>query len=291
MPSGQPFTRLCQSLKARQEMMRADLHVHTTYSDGEYSPSQVIDVARRVGLAAIGVTDHDSLAGIDEARGAARHASIELVAGVEITCQHHEHELHLLGYFIDTQHRPLLAALEALREFRRQRFQEMVSRLNTHGVCIPDELLPKGLPKGTLGRRHLAVLLVQTGRVGSVREAFARYLHDRHSVVVPKLRLPIAKAMALVRESGGVASWAHPPYDGLKTALVELRDMGLGAVEVENPARRRSHCKAMREIARQLDLAVTGGSDCHGPDHRQRSIGAAGVVMADLEKLRQRALG
>ena len=129
MPARQPFTALCQRAARARLAGRADLHVHTTHSDGTYTPAQVVDLARRAGLAAVAVTDHDTVGGVAVARRAAAGFGVEVVAGVEITAEHRGRELHLLGYFFCTDDGPLTAALEKVRRGRVERFQEMVERL------------------------------------------------------------------------------------------------------------------------------------------------------------------
>jgi predicted metal-dependent phosphoesterase TrpH len=141
----------------------------------------------------------------------------------------------------------------------------------------------------SLGRRHLAALLVKTRRVDTVREAFARYLGDRGRVAVPKLRLPVADAVALVRAAGGIAAWAHPAHECTRERLHALRALGLQAVEAEYPSHRPSLTRTLRQRAAELGLAVTGGSDCHGPGPPRRSIGASGVSVTELATLRELA--
>jgi predicted metal-dependent phosphoesterase TrpH len=288
MPAGQPFTALCQLAARGPRAGRVDLHVHTTHSDGTYTPAQVIDLARRAGLAAVAVTDHDTLGGVTAAREAADGLSLEVVSGVEITSEHRRRELHLLGYFVALDHAGLTAALADIRRHRVERFREMIERLRGCGVSLAEgEQCVQGSPEA-LGRRHLAEMLVRARRVATVREAFQRYLGDRGGVAVPKKRLPIAEALALVRDAGGVAAWAHPPYDCTLESLIELRDLGLGAVEVEYPDVRRSRVLELRGWAERLGLAATGGSDCHGPG--RRTVGSCTISTREFERLRQRVL-
>lgn len=282
MPARQPFTRLCQTL-ARTG--RADLHLHTTCSDGLYTPAQVVDLGRRCGLAALAITDHDTLAAFPAARAAAAGSGLEIIPGVEITSAYAGHELHLLAYFIDPDDGPLGQALAHIRRHRAARFQEMVERLRRQGVSVEDGAAPAKAPEA-LGRRHLAEMLIRAGRVATVREAFQRYLGDGGTVAVPKCRLPVAEALALVRDAGGVAAWAHPRYDCTQDSLAELRGLGLGAVEAEYPGTRRSRVRELRGWADALGLAVTGGSDCHGPG--ARAVGSCTVTAPELDRLRQR---
>jgi predicted metal-dependent phosphoesterase TrpH len=288
MPARQPFTALCRTLSRGPAAGRADLHLHTTHSDGLYTPTQVVELARRSGLSAVALTDHDTLGGLAEAQAAARGTSVEVIAGAEITCEHRGRELHLLAYFV----RPdaaLVGALDRLCRHRADRFRHMVERLRACGVSLDEGEVCADAAPGSLGRRHLAELLVKARRVGSVREAFARYLKDNGRASVPKLQLPVAEAIALVRGAGGVAGWAHPSYDCTREALAELRRLGLGAVEAEYPATRPARTRELRGWARELGLAVTGGSDCHGPDQPRRAVGACGVSAAEVDALRTMA--
>jgi predicted metal-dependent phosphoesterase TrpH len=285
MPAGQPFTALCQLAARGQYASRVDLHIHTTHSDGTYTPAQVVDLARRAGLAAMAVTDHDTLGGVPAAQSAAAGSSVEIVPGVEITSEYRQRELHLLGYFVVLDHAGLTSALAEIRRHRLERFREMIERLRGRGVSLEEaEQRVQGSPDA-LGRRHLAELLVRARRVATVREAFLRYLGDRGGVAVPKKRLPVAEALALVRAAGGVAAWAHPSYDCTKEQLIELRALGLDAIEVEYPDVRRSRTLELRGWAGQLGLAVTGGSDCHGPG--RRCVGSCTISAAEFGQLRQ----
>jgi predicted metal-dependent phosphoesterase TrpH len=290
MTARQPFTTLCQTLARSRQAARADLHIHTTQSDGTYTAAQVMDVARRSGLAAVSITDHDSLAALPAARRAAS-AEVELVPGVELTSWYRGCTLHLLGYFFRPEDRALQAALEQLRRLRTGRFFEMVARLRSAGVCLGEEELPEPSCGDTLGRRHLAELLVKTRRVPTIRDAFQRYLSDGGPAAVPPVGLPVAEAIGLVRAAGGVAAWAHPSYDCSRATMSELRDLGLDAVEAEYPGFRRSRVGELRALAASLGLAISGGSDCHGPDNYHRAIGACGISTRELDLLRDMAGG
>ncbi len=288
MPTRQPFTALCQALRRGRPVDRFDLHVHTTQSDGVYTAAEVVDLARRSGLAGVAVTDHDTLGGIGEARAAAG-PNLEVIAGVEITSEFAGRELHLLGYMFRPDDAALAAGLERLRVHRAGRFQEMVERLRACGVSISEDELRAVRGSASLGRRHLAELLVRTRRAGSIREVFVRYLHDGGRAAVPKYRLPVREAVALVRGAGGVTSWAHPGADCTRESLTRLCGEGLQAVEAAFPSCRTSRHRQLRAWAAALGLAVTGGSDCHGPGPYRQAVGACGVSDAELATLRQLA--
>lgn len=287
MPSRQPFTALCQRLSQPAKAGRADLHVHTTASDGEYRPEQIVELARRAGLAAVAITDHDTLAGLPAARAAAAGSSLEVIAGVEITCGFRDRELHLLAYFVDPADRAMNEALAVIRRDREGRFAAMIERLRECGVSVDVGRLTDR-PE-SLGRRHLAQLLVEQGHVRTIREAFGKWLADGGRACVAKKRLPVGEVIALVRAAGGVAAWAHPAYDGSGDALAELARLGLDAVECDFPEVKASRREMLRQQARALGLEVTAGSDCHGPG--KRPVGHCTISDDELGRLRRRSKG
>jgi 3',5'-nucleoside bisphosphate phosphatase len=287
MPVGQPFTQICEALSRPRYFGRVDLHLHTTFSDGTYKPAEVVDLARRSGLSAIAITDHDTLDGIAPTLEAAGQ-SLEVVPGVEITTEFRGKELHLLAYFFDPDNTALRLALDHLRAERIGRFHAMIERLTELGVHFEDADIARLGATTTLGRRHLAEMLVKAKKVATVREAFQRYLHDNGRAAVPKTRLPVGEAIALVRSATGVAAWAHPTYDCNEESLLELTAMGLGAIEVEYPAFRASRTKELRRLAEELGLAVTGGSDCHGPGEPHRAVGASSITHQELLCLKEK---
>jgi predicted metal-dependent phosphoesterase TrpH len=286
MPNGQPFTRLCQQLARPAATGRADLHLHTTHSDGDYSPAEVVDLARRSGLSAIAITDHDTTCGVAAARTAAGNR-VEVIAGVEVTAEHEGREVHLLGYFIRCDDPALCAALAGLRIHRRERFFGMVERLRGQGVSVDESAAVAAAAVPAPGRRTLATLLHTSGRVGSVREAFARWLADGRPADVPKARLPLGQAIALVRAAGGVGSLAHPSAALTLPRLTALKELGLQGIEADYPSHKSARAKELRQWALALGLAVTGGSDCHGPDGT--AVGACGVTADELAAVRQLA--
>ena len=289
----QPFTALCQQLSRLREPRRADLHAHTTASDGAFAPGQVVALARQANLAAVAVTDHDTLAGLPDATAAARgftHPAVEVVPGVEITGEFDGREVHLLGYFVRPDHPELSAALGRLCARRRERFRDYLAKLAAAGAAIPDDRA--GLVEAvspSLGRRHVAGLLVACGLARSHNEAFGRFLGPLTGKVIPKERLGIADAVGLVRAAGGATSLAHPPADFGDDEFRRLREAGLDAIEVEYPWGRSSPAARLREVAGRFGLLVSGGSDCHGPEPAHRRIGSHGVTAEQLARLRDRA--
>ncbi|QDU21633.1 PHP domain-containing protein [Urbifossiella limnaea] len=286
-----PFTALCSQLHRLASPPRADLHVHTIASDGEYTPSQVAALAREAGLSAVAVTDHDTLAGVAEACDAAssvRGKPLEVVPGVEISTDLDGRELHLLGYFVRPDHAELADALRRVCERRRERFFDFVARLAANGTVIPpDRAELIAARAASLGRRHVAALLVACGFSGNVNGAFYRYVHPLRAAVVPKITLPIEDAIRLIRAAGGASSLAHPP-DLSDEQFARLRAAGLDGIESEYPFGRSSPGGRLRSVAAKLGFVRTGGSDCHGPNPAHRRVGSTAVPLDHLDELRRR---
>jgi 3',5'-nucleoside bisphosphate phosphatase len=288
MPRTSPYTTAASRLALLAAPARVDLHVHTTASDGEYTPSQVVAQARIAGLRAVAITDHDTLAGVAEAQVAAGDA-IELVPGVEISTAFAGGELHLLGYFVRPNHDELNAVLAVVCAARRARFRDFVTLLGSRGTQLPEDRVRLAEEAtASLGRRHVAGLLVACGYAKTRTEAFHRFVNPLVGQVGPKNLVPIEEAIQLVHAVGGVASLAHPPADFADEQFVTLRDVGLDALEAVYPWGRNSPAVRLREVAARLGLAVSGGSDCHGPDPAHRRVGSHAITFDEFAALRER---
>ncbi|MFO0805410.1 MAG: PHP domain-containing protein [Gemmataceae bacterium] len=283
MPRRQPFTALCQQVAALGKPRRADLHVHTVASDGEYTPSQVVHLAREAKLAAVAITDHDTFAGLPEATAAA-DGRIDVIPGVEITAEFDGREVHLLGYFARTYHSELNAALARICLSRRQRFEEYAAQLALPADRV--KLVADSTP--SLGRRHVARLLIACNLAKTTDDAFRRRLNPLRGTVPPKVRLPLEEAIALVYAAGGRTSLAHPPEAFDEAAFLRMKQMGLDALEAEYAWRRSAPAIRLRGIAAKLGLLVTGGSDCHGPKPEHRRIGSVSVKLDAVQALREK---
>src|SRR5262245_55153541 len=281
---GSPFTHLCRQLTVLRPG-RADLHTHTTFSDGTHSPESPVERAIRAGLKAVAVADHDSVAGFGPARAAAGSA-IEVIAGVEVTAEFRGAEIHLLGYFVRLDDGPLGTALQELRASRRERLREMARRLKPLGADVEGDVAALA-EAVSAGRRHLARFLIDHGHARSMHDAFTRWLAAPEIAGVGKRRLPADEALARIRGAGGVASWAHPPADLDLRALEELRELGLRAVECVYPWPSRAQETRLRQLATAAGLAVTGGSDSHDPAPATRAVGARTVTLDEVARIRQ----
>jgi predicted metal-dependent phosphoesterase TrpH len=274
------------SLREERARSGADLHVHTTHSDGVCSPCEVVVAAARVGLTALAITDHDTVSALAVARPEAARVGVELIGGVELTCVFEGREFHLLGYFIRDDDHALLEAMAALRASRGQRAEMMAARLRTMGLSIDLHTLHRAFPRANLGRRHLADYLARTHQVASPREAFARYLADGGPANVEKPRLDTGRAIALIRGAGGSAALAHPPLDLGERTLRALIDQGLQAIEVDGPGFSKSKCRRLRAWADRHSLVGVAGSDFHAADRPGHWVGAVVTPSTDVERLR-----
>lgn len=246
-----------------------DLHIHTRCSDGALSPSAVVAEAVARGLRAVAITDHDTVDGNDEALDAGRARGLPVVAGVEISTQWEGLTFHLLGYGLCHSSPRVRAAFDFLVESRRQRNPRMIRRLQEHGVAITLEEVLAEAGGALLGRPHFARVLVRKGVVGSVQEAFDRYLGRGAAAYVDKERLSPTEACALIREAGGVAVLAHPGIvekdrpGSLPSLLESLTAAGLEGLEAYYSRHTPEQTARYLRLARERALLVTGGSDFH----------------------------
>jgi len=289
-----------------------DLHTHTTASDGTCCPRELVERARRRGLAAVAITDHDTVAAVPEAEEAGRALGVEAVAGLEVSAHYRPATpvvggvLHILGYLIDPGDEALQRALAWVQERRRERNPEMIRRLRDLGIDLSlDEVVAQvggptghaGPPTGMLiGRPHIARALVERGVVSSVNEAFQRYLRQGGPAYVEKEKLAPRAAIGVIRGAGGIAVLAHPAQlgldaDSLEQEVLALVADGIEGIECYYPSHTPQQAAHYVELARRFGLAVTGGSDYHGDAKPGglAEIGPTTVPYRLLEALRVRA--
>lgn len=276
---------------------KADLHVHSTASDGSVAPEELPGMAAGVGLAAIALTDHDSVEGVEAAREAGQGAGILVVPGVELTAYiastgaDAEMEMHVAGLFVDPFCPSLLERLEELRRVRVERVHRMVSRLRELGLAVSDERVLERAKGGSVGRAHLAQELVEEGHCATIGGAFERYLCEGGPVYVPKEEMTPRQAIDLIHAAAGCAVLCHPGLFGdLEKHLPALVGHGLDAIEVHYPTHSAQQEKELLELAREHDLLVTGGSDFHGSAKPDIRMGQETVTFVELQQLHQRAM-
>lgn len=261
-----------------------DLHMHSTASDGSAAPAAVVEAARAAGLAVIALTDHDTLAGIPEARAAGERLGVRVIAGVELSAVDAAGaETHVLGLHI-SRPEPLQRALDVFRTARRERALEIVERLNELGLPITKEAVLAEAGDAAIGRPHVARVLVAGGMAKDFREAFDRWLGAGRPAFVEKRRLSMPEAFALIHEAGGLAVYAHPGSDGTRERVAALAAQGLDGIEVRHPGHGVSDTARLAALAAQMDLVPSGGSDWHGAADGSRTIGCMNVPAEWLDR-------
>jgi len=260
-----------------------DLHAHSTASDGSKSPTAVVAAAKSAGLVAIALTDHDTMGGVAEAVGAGDSFGIRVVPGVELSATDDQREVHLLGLHIQ---RPT-AMEESLREFRDRRqgrAMQIVAKLNALGVPITFEDVLAHAGDAAIGRPHLARVLIEGGWARDSRDAFDRYLGAGKPAYVPKHRLSVADAIALVHAGGGLAVLAHPGPEGRRETIERFVAHGLDGLEVRHPGHTSEDVNRLATLTEFFGLVPSGGSDWHGAVEGQRVLGVMRVPAAWLER-------
>jgi 3',5'-nucleoside bisphosphate phosphatase len=240
-----------------------DLHSHSTASDGAFAPSVVVQEAHKAGLSAIALTDHDTTAGLAEARAESDRLGIRLVPGIELSAVEDDHETHILGLHLGSTS-PIDAKLAELRDMRRSRAQKIVELLNTQGVRITFESVLEQAGAAAIGRPHVARALIAEGWAIDPRDAFDRYLASGRPGFVPKEQLSIRDAIALIHAAGGLAVVAHPGPQGTRERIDLLKKDGLDGVEVRHPGHSGEDIVRLMALVEHFGLVPSGGSDWHG---------------------------
>lgn len=260
-----------------------DLHMHSTASDGALPPAKVVEAARNAGLSAIALTDHDTMAGVEEAITAGNEAGIRVVRGVELSAHDGPNEIHILALHV-AHPEPIEASLAVFRGSRELRATSIVALLNKLGIGITLESVMTEAAGGSVGRPHIARSMIRAGAVKDSREAFDRYLAAGRPAYVPKERLEIRDAIALTHSAGAIAVWAHPGSDCRRAKLEPLVEMGLDGVEVRHPSHNSEDAKRLGALTDFFGLLPSGGSDWHGAPEGPRCIGCMHVPREWLDR-------
>jgi predicted metal-dependent phosphoesterase TrpH len=267
-----------------------DLHLHTTASDGKLAPAQLVGRAAAVGLRIISVTDHDTVAGLEEASAAAATAGIRLITGIEMTAVDGDRDVHVLGYFFDPDDRALGEFLRQQRVVRVNRIREIAAKLSALGYAVDVDAIVQAASTSagrSVGRPLLADALVAAGQAVDRRDAFDRLLGRDAPAFVPRCGSPVADVIAVIRRAGGLASLAHPGLLGTDQRIADYAASGLAAIEVRHREHDDIAEARYRAVATALGLAVSGGSDFH--EDATSSPGSVTLDAADFAMLEARA--
>ncbi len=265
-----------------------DLHIHSNFSDGTFSPTEVAETAAKVGLTIIALTDHDEVGGLEEAIKAGEKLGVRVLSGVEMSCVREKREVHILGYFIDHRSESVVKALREFGDKRQTRGHEIVARLQELGIPITVEEVESLAGEGVVARPHIAQVLQRKGVVKSVQEAFDRFLADGRPAYVPKAILSVEDACRMIREWGGIPVMAHPGLVRNDSWIPEFQAEGIQGIEVRHTEYGHEDEIKYMKMAKDLNLLPTGGSDCHGMAKGRVFMGSVRIPVDWVEALEER---
>lgn len=270
-----------------------DLHSHTTASDGQHTPAELFALAQQAGITTLGVTDHDTVAGLEDCQREATQRGMRLVPGIEISIRWGGREVHILGHFVDPAEAKLADFGARLRLVREQRMAQMVDKLRALGFPVTLEQVQQLAGNAHLARPHLARVLVELNYCSSTKEAFDRFLGDGKPAHVERFDVTLAQAIELIHGAGGTATVAHPGATRIERhELVQLAQAGLDGVEVDHTDHPPSKREQLLQWTQALGLVATAGTDFHGdavaPNRRFGKISMSPERLAALEARRPR---
>ncbi len=271
-------TELYSGRKEEYRGKTIDLHTHSGCSDGSLTPTELAEEAKRSGVSAIALTDHDSVRGIDEILKAGEEYGMEIIPGVELSTEYGPEEVHVVGLFIDHKNEALLAQLQAFRDNRDNRNLKMIDRLKDAGFDISSEQIYRRNPGAVIARPHIARYLVDTGQVSDIQSVFDEYIARGKPCYVERYKITPVEAVKLIHEAGGLAVLAHPCLynlnrDELKQLVSEMKEAGLDGIEALYARNKDTDEEDFMQIAEDFNLFLSGGSDFHGDSKPDISIG------------------
>jgi predicted metal-dependent phosphoesterase TrpH len=274
--------------------MRVDLHLHSTHSDGNWSPSQLVAHAISIGMSVIALTDHDTVSGIAETIECAS-GKLEVIPAIEINTVWSDvsaisQDVHILGYFIDKENRMLLDLLEKQNQARDQQVEKLVQILVDDGMTISMDSIRKRAAGSPIGKMHVTQAIVEANGAVDVTDAYLKYYDRKSKYYVQRQSASPFEAIRVIQAAGGITSIAHPSHSADLTELIEeLSNHGLDGIEVYHRTHKPAQVQHHLELARRLGLIVTGGSDCHGPWGEHNSLmGTISVPPDVVDSMKQR---
>lgn len=276
-----------------------DLHTHTTFSDGTYTPEEIIKLCYKRNLKAIAITDHDTTEGIKYARDIAKELNIELIEGIEFSADYKGIEIHVLGYFLDIENKELLNLLEDLKISRDDRNKELIKKLNDIGLDISFDYVKSLSNGGLITKAHFAKAIVKKGYAKTNNEAFSLYLGRGKPAYVPRVLISYKEAIDYILNAGGIPVLAHPMIyklsdKDIEIAIKDLKEAGLKGIECYYPSNTLSQTNLLVSLSKKYDLKVTGGSDFHGENRPNVILGNIFLektinyeILEDLKSIRR----
>lgn len=262
-----------------------DLHLHTTASDGSFTPSELVEVAKNLGFTTIAITDHDTVGGIAEGKKKAESLGIELIPGIEMNTDFEDTEIHILGYFVDYNDKKFLNKLASLKEARYNRIREIVRKLNQLELVIDFSEVLTLAKGGALGRPHVAQIMLEKGYVNEWSEAFDKYIGRSAPAYVERKKVTPKEAINIIKEAKGIPVVAHPVLIGRDELLNKLVDWGIQGIEAYHTEQNKEDSKRYLKFAKENNLIITAGSDCHGPKRKGELL--IGKIKGDYKILEE----
>jgi len=265
----------------------ADLHIHSFFSDGLFTPQEILEKAKEVGLSCIAVTDHDCVDALPLLIEKAPFYSIEVIPAVELTSEVNDTEVHILGYLIDYQEEKFINKLREICSFRKERMQKMIEKLRSFGININYQEVLEERVEGSVGRMHLAQILLKHGYVKSIPEAFYKYIGNHAPCYVGRFKLNPSEAIRIIQEVKGIPVLAHPYKINNDELIESLIREGIKGIEVYHPDHSSLAMDNYLDLAKRNSLLVTGGSDCHGIKGK-RELGSIKIDYHWVEEMKER---
>jgi len=264
----------------------ADLHIHSIYSDGSFTPYEIVQICKRSNLKAIAITDHDTVSGVEEAMFYSKNG-FEVIPAVEMSSNIGDLDVHILGYYVDYKDPSLLSYLDEFKRHRAERVKKIISKLSSDGVKLEFEQIKMVAKDCSLGRPHIAEVLVENSYVKSITEAFHKYLGYGLPYYVPKKNIHPREVIKIIKEYNGVPVIAHPGTINSESVIYQLIIDGALGIEVWHPEHTPRWRQGLYEIALKNGLLMTGGSDCHGKHADSVRIGLTGCGEEEVSMLKQ----
>lgn len=271
------------------EAKRADLHMHSIHSDGVFSPSELVHRAKRADLKLISITDHDNVAAVDGAIAVGKEMGVDVISGVELSAAVDDRDVHILAYFVDTNHPTLLEYLEFMRVERVKRAERIVKKLHAINVPVSLEKVMEKAGMGSVGRPHIASAVVEDGLAESYHDVFLRYIGFGRPAYVAKYQCSPEESIALISGAGGLSFIAHPGNSLSEEVLLRLLKAGVDGIEVVHPSHSLETVARYRGIANEYYLLESGGSDFHGGrKNDDETLGKYTIPISAVDAMRRR---
>ena len=271
--------------------MPIELHCHSTASDGDCTPAEIVERALALGITSLAITDHDCVDGVEEALEAARELSIRIIPAVELSCHFEGKEVHLLGYFIEHRDPDFLELLERMKQERRERVHQILKKLSDLGIELTFEAVEAHASGEAIGRPHVARALVEAGHSSSVSAAFDQYIGNSGPAYVGRTVLSLEEGIEAVRKAGGVSVLAHPGVYRDWARVERILKLPVTGMEVWHPAHKRADRKRAKKLGGRYNKILTGGSDFHGPRGDYHEMGSSAVTEGVVTRLLNATVG